>query len=74
MNNENTIKLINENGAEKEYARIPDLWHIARYLKNEGLEAAGEQVSEVWHMAHDLKAVVEMQGKAKLVEVNGGPV
>ena len=68
MNNENPIKLINENGAAKEYGRIPDLWHIAMRLQGEGLEQACEAVLEVWHMAHDLKACAEGQGEARIVE------
>lgn len=77
MNNDNVIKLINENGVAKEYDRIPDLWHTAMNIAN-GLDhgALGEtacqelsdMILQVWHMAHDLKSVVEGQGVAKLVE------
>ena len=63
MNNDNIIKIINENGAEKEYGRIPDLWHIAMRRN----KAEREAILQVWHMAHDFKAIAEGQGEAKLI-------
>ena len=35
---------------------VPDLWHVAQGLKNEGRPKAGDQVLEVWYLAHDLLA------------------
>jgi len=69
MNNDNPIRLINENGAPKEYGRIPDLWHVAQYLASKDRKEASDAVLEVWHMAHDLKAVIEKQDQARIVEV-----
>ena len=74
MNNDNAITLLNENGVKKEYGRIPDLWHVAQYLKGNidaddlGLSSIADQILEVWHMAHDLKAVIEGQGDARVLE------
>jgi hypothetical protein len=65
MNNDNTIKLINENGAEKEYGRIPDLWHLAMKLSDD--KPTQDAILQVWHMAHDLKSVIEKQGQAKII-------
>lgn len=74
MNNDHKIKLVNENGAVKQYARIPDLWHAAMYIEelvqdHPGLADVSEQILEVWHMAHDLKSVAERQGEARITEV-----
>lgn len=80
MNNSNEIKLINENGAEKTYGEIPDLWHIATAVAEgrdlgefdqEQRDLWEKMILQVWHMAHDLKSVTEEQGEAGLVEVNG---
>ena len=77
MNNDNVIKLVNENGVPKEYGRIQDLWHLADAVGRgmnfgdhdpEQRELWTQQILEVWHMAHDLKSVVEGQDQAKLVE------
>ena len=78
MNNDNPIKLINENGAAKEYGRIPDLWHVAMMVSegkdfgalmtDEDAEKLSEAILEVWHMAHDLKSCIEGQGKARIVD------
>jgi hypothetical protein len=75
MNNDKKIKLVNENGAKKSYARIPDLWHAAMYIEelvqdHPGLADVSEQILEVWHMAHDLKSVAERQGEARITEVS----
>ena len=67
MNNDNPIKLINENGAATEYGRIPDLWHIAMRIEDEDDRA---QVLAVWHMAHDMKSCAEGQGEARIVSVS----
>ncbi len=67
MNN-NTIELINENGKAKSYGRIPDLYHLIRWLNSEGMSEEAENVKQVWFMAHDLKSVIEKQGKACITE------
>lgn len=76
MNNSSKIKLTNENGVEKVYGQIPDLWHIAEGLRTQLGGKAADEVLEVWHMAHDLKAVAEKQqgngkGPAHITEVRG---
>ena len=63
MNNDNIIRLMNENGAIREFGSIPDLWHIAQSLPDTEKAA----VLEVWQLAHGLKAVIEKQGEAKLL-------
>ena len=68
MNNSNLIKLLNENGVEREYGQIPDLWHVAELLREQGLNQQADDVIEVWHMAHDFKSVTEGQGSAKILE------
>ena len=65
MNNDNPIKLISENGMAAEYGRVPDLWHIAMRIED---QQDREAVLQVWHMAHDLKACVEGQGEARIVQ------
>lgn len=86
MNNDQDIRLINENGAEKVYGEIPDLWHVAEAIR-EGRDfamttnkdqrtAMADAVHQVWMMAHDLKSVAEEQrgngdNKAHLTEVRG---
>lgn len=67
MNNSNEIKLINENGAEKSYGQIPDLWHVADHIGSHFGDEAREQVLQVWMMAHDLKSCAENQGQAHIV-------
>ena len=34
---------------------IPDLWHIAQRLRDEGHEEAADNVLNVWHLAHDAR-------------------
>jgi hypothetical protein len=70
MNNDKTIKLVNENGVTKEYSRIPDMWHIAQGIRSTIGGKAAEEILEVWHMAHDLKACAERQGEARITEVS----
>lgn len=68
MNNTNAIELTNENGAKRVYRDIPDLWHIAQQLSDEQKAA----VLQVWEMAHDLKSVLEGQGKATITRMENG--
>ena len=53
------ITLCEGGTGEKEIAvkeiQIPDLWHIASWLKNKGMEREAEMVLEVWGLAHDMK-------------------
>ncbi len=64
MNNDNTITVVNENGKQFTYGRIPDLWHIAEGLDDKQRDA----VLQVWHMAHHLKAAIERQEGAHIVK------
>lgn len=78
MNNSSKIKLINENGASKEYGAIPDLWDLAQAVGGRFGYEHQEAILQVWHMAHDLKAVVEKQRgasnlPAQITEVRGVP-
>lgn len=34
--------------------QIPDLWHLAAYLKEKDLPQQSEAVLECWHLCHDL--------------------
>ncbi len=65
----NTIKLVNANSVTREYGAIPPLWQLAHRLSADGDEKLSEQVLQVWHMAHDLRAVVEEQGQARIIDV-----
>ena len=38
-----------------EQIHIPDLWHTADWLREEGFNEAAENVLNVWHLAHDLR-------------------
>jgi len=38
--------------------QIPDLWHIAKSVDDEGRKSAAEAVLECWHLCHDLLAAV----------------
>jgi hypothetical protein len=76
MNNSSKIKLTNENGAEKTYGQIPDLWHHAEFIGKHFGDEQRDAILEVWGMAHDLKACAEQQqgnGKvpAHITEVRG---
>ena len=82
MNNDKTIKLVNENGVPAEYTGVHDLWQLAMAIQegrdftqfdDEQRRLWSEQILQVWHMAHDLKSVVEGQGQARLVDPQPGP-
>lgn len=34
--------------------RIPDLWHIATRLREEGETEIADQILYTWHIAHDM--------------------
>ena len=34
--------------------QVPDLWHIAMMLEDQGKENAMKAVLDCWHLAHDL--------------------
>jgi len=36
--------------------QVPDLWHVASYLHDQGHDEASNAVLETWHLAHDLLA------------------
>jgi len=42
--------------------RVPDLWHLAMSLMDEGREAEKEMVLECWHMAHDMRGALQSIG------------
>ena len=71
MNNSNDIKLVNENGKDKTYGQIPDIYGFAGIIGDTHGESAREMVLQVWMMAHDLKSVIEQQDQARLTEVRG---
>lgn len=33
---------------------VPDLWHVAMELKDQGNTQASEMVLDCWHLAHDM--------------------
>jgi hypothetical protein len=37
---------------------VPDLWHIAMALSNQGNPTAEKQVLDCWHLAHDMKVIL----------------
>ncbi len=37
-----------------ENIRIPDLWHIASRLREQGDTIAADQIFYTWHIAHDM--------------------
>ena len=48
---------------------VPDLWHIAMYLKNEDVAGEGnykaiwaEMVLDTWHLAHDMRKALQALG------------
>ena len=43
-----------EDHLEDPEAGIPDLWHVATYLRGQGQERAANAVLHTWHLAHDL--------------------
>ena len=73
----NTIKLLNAAGLEREYSEIPDLWHIAMAveddnissLNTEQLKMASKAILDTWHMAHDLKDAISADRKALILEI-----
>lgn len=58
---ENTQVCTQKGGGVYQEARkiqIPDLWHLAMYLKdskNAGLREQADMVLECWHLAHAMK-------------------
>ncbi len=40
---------------------VPDLWHLAQRLKDNGDHFSGNQILECWHLAHNLKAHIQRQ-------------
>ena len=39
--------------------KIPDCWHLAKALKDQGSKEEGEWVLEVWNLAHKFKTHIE---------------
>ena len=68
MNNSNIIRLVNENGQLKTYGEIPDLWHIACHVHSTHGAKISDAILQVMYMAHDLKACIEGQGQAKILQ------
>jgi hypothetical protein len=71
--NQQTVKLINAGGRSEAISEIPDLWHIAMKLDQDGLHKAGTAVLEVWHMAHDLKDAITYDREARITSVHRDP-
>ncbi len=77
MNNSNLIHLQNENGRQIKYGQIPDLWHVMQSIAEGNFNVTNKQhreriaaeINQVWMMAHDLKAVVEEQGEARIIAI-----
>lgn len=42
--------------------QVPDLWHVAMYLADEGLQESSDKVLEAWHLAHDMKRHIQEAG------------
>ena len=34
--------------------QVPDLWHVAMYVKDQGDTQWADQILDCWHLAHDL--------------------
>ena len=39
---------------EVDKIQVPDLWHVAMYLKDNDMKTWGEMVQDCWHLTHDL--------------------
>lgn len=50
--------------------QIPDLWHIAEWLDDNGKEWHGKQIREAWHLAHDLLRHIIDQDRANAGSVS----
>ncbi len=46
---------------------IPDLWHVAEYLREHGQERASSAVLETWHIANDLKLNIAGDTEAEAI-------
>lgn len=38
---------------------VPDLWHVAMWLRRQGETEASAEVLETWHLCHDLLNVLK---------------
>ncbi len=39
---------------EVDKIQVPDLWHVAMYVKDQGDPQWSAQILDCWHLAHDL--------------------
>lgn len=39
---------------EVDRIQVPDLWHVAMYVKDQGNTQWAEQILDCWHLTHDL--------------------
>jgi hypothetical protein len=76
--NQHTVKLLNAAGLEREYSEIPDLWHIARAIRDgedmtrgSSAEKFADMVIDVWHMAHDYRDAITRIDKAEITHIDG---
>ena len=58
------FKLFNGGTAEKiidvkDLPNVPDLWHIAMYLEENGLSGSSKLVLDAWHLAHDMRLHIQ---------------
>ncbi len=52
-----------ENTVDINSIQVPDLWHIAQYLKglkDKQMNAAGDEILETWYLAHDMKRALHI--------------
>jgi hypothetical protein len=50
-----------ENVIDTRELQVPDLWHIAMWLENNGNSGSSKKVLDCWHLAHDMKKHIQEQ-------------
>lgn len=41
--------------------QIPDLWHVAQWVRGQGADAMADKILETWQIAHNLKTHIMEQ-------------
>lgn len=44
---------------EVDKIQVPDLWHVAMHVRDQGDIQWSKQILDVWHLAHDLIANIQ---------------
>jgi len=51
-----------EHKAEVDMIEIPDLWHVAQSMRDNGDTVAADMIEECWHLAHDMRGALRNIG------------